>query len=62
MTDTEKLRQLAYAQHRAIGALRRLHGGNQAFDDTGAEELWWYGESDEGWALICDPDDEAGAS
>jgi hypothetical protein len=48
-----RLRQLAYDQHRAIGALRRLFGGGgPAWDDTGAEELWWCGESDEGWELL----------
>lgn len=48
----DKLRQLAYDQHRAIGALRRLYGGDDFWDDTNAEHLWDLGESDEGWALL----------
>ena len=53
--EREALRRFALQQHIAIGALRRIHGGNRLFDDTGAERLWMFGESDKGWALIEEP-------
>jgi hypothetical protein len=51
--DCEQLRRLAYEQHRAISSLRRMFGMGTEWDGTGAEALWQFGESDEGWALIC---------
>lgn len=55
--DIDALRRLAYDQHRAIGALRRVFSGSPGWDDSGAERLWEFGESDEGWALI-EPDEQ----
>lgn len=50
--ELKRLRLFAYEQHRAIGALRRMFGAGIEWSDTGAEELWQFGESDEGWALM----------